>query len=322
MNTVMSPDARRSHTATASNAPGASQHAPTAQRAERDVDDAVHVVERQHEHRAVVGRPLPGREHPVDHGGEAAVRVHRPLRPSRRAARVHHHRRTLGARAEAVDRAASRHVDDDGVAGDPVGDVPMGAGGDDRRRPAVGQHVPQLGVGMRRVERDGDGPGVPAGEQGDDEVVARSAATRRPGRRARSGQRRRAPSRRGRAWRTSTRRRGSTIATRSPERADAVGERVDHAAVSIIGGRSSWCPVTDSTARAMRRDVDVAALRPDELEPDRQPVAVEAGGERQGGAAGDGDAPARRHPIDVRLDTWCRRSPSGTPTRRGTAPTG
>ncbi len=30
MNTVTSPDASRSHTATASNAPGASQHAPTA----------------------------------------------------------------------------------------------------------------------------------------------------------------------------------------------------------------------------------------------------------------------------------------------------
>ena len=51
----------RSQTATASKPPGASQHAPTASGRQRDVDDAVDVVEREHEDDPVVRRPPPRR---------------------------------------------------------------------------------------------------------------------------------------------------------------------------------------------------------------------------------------------------------------------
>ena len=221
MNTVTSPDASRSHTATASKPPGASQQAPTASGRQRHVDEAVDVVERQHEHDAVGGRPAPRRDHPVDLGGEAAVGVHDALRPARRAARVDHQRRPVGRGARSGGRARWRVDVDDGDAaavGEPAGDVAVGGRGDDRRRAAVGERRRQLGVGVRRVQRHGDRrrrASRRARRRRSRGPPWQRMATRSPWSTAR-GARRRGGRRRRRRRRTSTPRPGRRSPARSP----------------------------------------------------------------------------------------------------------
>ena len=83
MNTVTSPLAKRSHTWVASNASRRLARRPDGERRERDVDEPVDVVQRQHEHRAVGRRPGPRLDHPVDHRGQRPVGVHDALRSAR-----------------------------------------------------------------------------------------------------------------------------------------------------------------------------------------------------------------------------------------------
>ncbi len=155
---------------------------PGGERAQRHVDQTVDVVEREDEHDPVVGGPLPGGQHPVDHRRDAAVGVHGALRASGRAARVDHHRGVVEPRFTAPRRPASGDVDHrrTRAGGHALGDVSVLLGRDDHPRATVVDDVRQLGVRVLGVQRDGDRAGVPAGEEGGHEVVAGSADDRDP----------------------------------------------------------------------------------------------------------------------------------------------
>ncbi len=156
MNSVTSPEAKRRQTCAGVEAAGRLAAGTGGQRAQRHVDQAVHVVQRQDEHDPVVGGPRPRRQHRVDHRGRGrrgcgrrpsgvrSCRSCRPSAPGRRAPvppgarlRPHERRRRLMPHADA----------------DPLGHVAMLRGRDDRPRPAVADHVGQLGVGVLGVQR-------------------------------------------------------------------------------------------------------------------------------------------------------------------------
>ena len=190
------------------------------ERAQRHVDDAVDVVQRQHEHDAVVGRPSPTprpSRRPGRPGCRACARRPwagpscRSCRSSSPAARRRRGRPVAGPAACDVD--------------DP--DVVAAATRSARSRwtpeammaaaRAVVERVAQLGVGVLGVERHGDGTGVPAGQQRDHEVVAgRGEDGDAVADVDRRGRRRRARPRPRRRRRTTTTPAGSTIASRSP----------------------------------------------------------------------------------------------------------
>ena len=175
----MSPDASRSHAASVSNCGRISQRGARGERAAEHVDDAVHVMQRQHEQRAVVARPLPGRQQRRHLRGVVAVRDHGALRPSRRAAGVEDQRGrargqvcacATGAVAVladltpvAVARQQVRGADEAGARrrGDRLERVGLPAAADDDRGARVADHVLELRRRMRDRERDGDAAGEP-----------------------------------------------------------------------------------------------------------------------------------------------------------------
>ena len=184
-------------------------------------------------------------------------------------------------------------------------DLAVVVGGDDGGGATVLDGVLQLGVGMRRVQRHGDRAGVPAGQQGDDEVVAGrgdDGQPRSPGSyRACSAPASEAASRsivgeRPRPGRVDDR---QAVA----EAGDAVRQRLEDS--SFIGSPPRAAGGAAVAGRRLQRcggpqHADVVARRADELDADRQAVAVEAGREGQRRAAHHGDSVARRHPVDVR----------------------
>ena len=136
MNTVTSPDASRSHTAPASNAPGASQHAPTASGVSVTLTSpwtwfsgSTSTVRSaaDHAHAATIPSTI-----------AASCRgCARALRPPGRAARVDHQRRAVGAGAKRWTSPRGDVDDGSPLAGEAVGARRGGRRGDDGRRAAV-----------------------------------------------------------------------------------------------------------------------------------------------------------------------------------------
>ncbi len=276
---------------------------------------AVHVVERQGEHEAVVGLPAPRQAHRLGRGQQVGVGQRDALRRARRARGVHEQgavvrrrrgrsrrrRRATGGRSSVGSTTTAPGT----VSADGPADHRLVA--DRRHRSGIGGDRPHLALGVRAVDQQRRGPGAQHADVGDDVVHRRGAGHQHPvagaTRRRRAGAGGAAPSaRRARRRRSSGghrrscgRRARSRRARRSTSRArrrPASGRRRGRACAGStspgrwsVHGSSSVIRVRQHVARAGTGGAGAVAG-----------VEQVAGAERQASAA---DAPGQpvAHPL-------------------------
>ena len=195
MNSVSRPDSMRCQVSSASKRGSISHTGAGPQRAAYHVDDAMDVVQRQHQEDPVVRGPGPGVDQRRDLGPEVRVGDHDALGLAGGSAGVDHHRPTVlgtfgrsALRPPSAEPASRKRAPAACASGSSIGG--RGRIGHHDGGSGVRDHVVELGGRVRRGQRDRDAAGSPDAPLHRDVIEAGSESERRPApRRGRSGRR-------------------------------------------------------------------------------------------------------------------------------------